>query len=119
MNIVQAFRRIGQISGWGHCIAMQSAQLPLIQKLYARNGLEIKLTSYACPEQYEIFQEGRQVAYYRLRHGEFRVDFPQCGGEIILCEYPNGDGIFDENERLIYLTKAIRKVLEKLNNPKQ
>jgi hypothetical protein len=115
MNIIQAFRRIGQISGWGHSIAMQSAQLPLIQKLYARNDLEIKLTSYACPEQYEVFRNDRQVAYYRLRHGEFRVDYPECGGEEILCEHPNGDGIFDENERLIYLAKAMRKVLEKLN----
>jgi hypothetical protein len=114
MNIIQAFRRIGQISGWGHSIAMQSAQLPLIQKLYARNDLEIKLTSYACPEQYEVFRNDRQVAYYRLRHGEFRVDYPECGGEEILCEHPNGDGIFDENERLIYLAKAMRKVLEKI-----
>jgi hypothetical protein len=93
---------------------MQSAQLPLIQKLYARNGLEIKLTSYACPEQYEIFKDDKQVAYYRLRHGAFRVDIPDCGGNTIYEAEPKGDGIFDNDERLVYMTKALRELLKHL-----
>jgi hypothetical protein len=103
------------MSGWHRAMNMQLVQLVLLRKLYKRYGLRIELTSAACPEQYEVFRNDRQVAYYRLRHGEFRVDYPDCGGEEILCEHPNGDGIFDENERLIYLAKAMRKVLEKLN----
>lgn len=90
--------------------------MPLVKKLYTKNGLEIKMTSCACPEQYDIFKDGKQVAYYRLRHGEFTVDYPNVSGEEIMSECPNGDGIFDDNERLNYLSKAMRKVLLKLKD---
>lgn len=113
MGLLQAMRRIGQqFKGWSHSYDMLSAQLPLIKKLYAKNGLVIKLTCGACPEQYEVFKDGEQVAYYRLRHGGFTVDYPSCGGQTIYEDFPNGDGTFDENKRLIYLTKALREVLK-------
>jgi hypothetical protein len=115
MNIIQAFRRIGQIGGWDKSFDIQVAQLQLIKKLYSKNGLELKMTCGACPEQYEVFKEGKQVAYYRLRHGEFRVDYPECGGETIYEAEPLGDGLFEPEERLNYLTKAMRKVILKLN----
>jgi hypothetical protein len=115
MNIIQTFRRLGQqMSGWNNAFDSQSAQMPLIKKLYAKNGLELKMTCGACPEQYDVFKDGKQVAYYRLRHGEFTVDYPNVSGEEIMSEYPNGDGIFDNDERLVYLTKAMRQVLLKL-----
>jgi hypothetical protein len=115
MNIVQTFRRLGQqMNGWNHSLDMQSAQLVLIEKLYLRHGLEIKLSCGACPEQYEVFKDGVQVAYYRLRHGEFTVNAPSVFSEQILTVEPNGDGIFDDNERLKYLTMAMRKVIESL-----
>lgn len=108
-------RRLGQQSkGWDGPLSSLSAQLLLIEKLYSKNGLTIKMTCSACPEQYDIFKDSEQVAYYRLRHGEFRVDIPECGGETIYEAEPNGDGIFDPDERLVYLTKAMRKVLERL-----
>lgn len=115
MNISQTFRRIGQqMSGWSNAMNMQDAQMPLAKKLYAKNGLELKITCSACPEQYDVFKDGKQVAYYRLRHGYFTVDYPECGGEEILNEYPNGDGIFDDNERLLYLSKAMRALISKI-----
>lgn len=103
------------MNGWEYSGQMLTAQLPLVKKLYAKHGLEIKLTCGACPEQYEVFKEGEQVAYYRLRHGEFTVDYPNCSGETIYEAEPNGDGTFDEDERVIYLTRAMRKVLEKIS----
>lgn len=114
MNLAQNLRRMGQkyFSFWKVSAKEQDYQLPLIKKLYERNGLELKMTCGACPEQYEVFKDGKQVAYYRLRHGEFRVDSPSCGDETIYEAEPNGDGIFDANERLVYLTKAMRKVLQ-------
>lgn len=116
LNITQAFRRLGQqMNGWNKSFDMQEAQLPLVKKLYTKNGLELKITCGACPEQYEVFKDGKQVAYYRLRHGEFRVDYPECGGETIYEAEPFGDGMFETNERLIYLTRAMRKVLQKIN----
>lgn len=117
MNIIQTLRRIGQVSnGWAHSYDMLNAQLPLIKKLYLRNGLDIQITCGACPEQYDVFKDGQQVAYYRLRHGEFRVDYPDCGGETIYEAEPIGDGTFEDNERIIFLTAAMRKVLGKLKN---
>jgi len=116
MNLLQSFRRLGQqMKGWSKAIDMQLHQFALIKKLYAKNGLKIKMTCSACPEQYEVFKEGKQVAYYRLRHGTFRIDYPTCGEETIYEADPNGDGIFDDNERLNYLTKAMRIVLSKIS----
>ena len=46
-------------------------------------SLEFKMTCRACPEQYDVFEDGVQVAYVRLRHGSLRVDVPDCGGETI------------------------------------
>jgi hypothetical protein len=113
MDLLQSMRRLGQQSkGLAQSFIGQNQQQLLIKKLYENNGLEIKMTCGACPEQYEVFKDGKQVAYYRLRHGEFRVDYPDCGGETIYYAEPNGDGIFDDEERLVYLTTAMRKVLE-------
>lgn len=102
------------MKGWDNSFSNQSAQMPLLKKMYAKNGLEIK-GGGACPEQYDVFKDGKQVAYYRLRHGEFRADYPDCDGETIYEAQPQGDGIFDANERLFYLAKAMRQVLLILN----
>lgn len=114
MNIVQTFRRIGQqMKGLNSVFDAQANQIQLIKKLYSKYGLEIN-GGGACPEQYDVFKDGQQVAYYRLRHGGFTVDYPNVSGEEILSEYPNGDGAFDNDERLNYLTKALRILLLKL-----
>jgi len=41
------------MKGWSNSMNMQDTQMPLIKKLYAKNGLELKMTCNACPEQYE------------------------------------------------------------------
>lgn len=71
-------------------------------------------TCWACPEQYDAFFEGKKVGYLRLRHGTFRVDYPDCGGENIYIGYPAGDGCFDEEERAGYLQKAANAIRGKL-----
>lgn len=115
MNLVQSFRRLGQqMNGWQKAMDNQYHQLKFITKLYEKNGLSIIMTCPACPEQYDIFKGDVQVAYYRLRHGEFRVEYPDVMGEEIYYAEPNGDGIFDEDERFIYLTKAMREVIKRI-----
>lgn len=116
MGIIQTFRRLGQLldDSWGKSMRNCDHQLVLINKLYQRNGLELKMTCPACPEQYEIFKDGNQIAYYRLRHGTFSVDFPDHMGKTILEIDTVGDGIFDEKERLVCLTKAMRSILKEL-----
>lgn len=77
------------------------------------HGYRLQQTCGACPEQYDVFDDlGQQVAYFRLRHGGFRVDVPDCGGETIYTANPEGDGVFMLNERVRYLTEAVLAVQE-------
>lgn len=72
------------------------------------DGYRLEMTSCACPEQYDVFDAaGKQVGYLRLRHGYFRADYPDHGGETVYESDTNGDGIFDEDERLPELKAAI------------
>ena len=70
----------------------------------------LKQTCGACPEQYDVYDGEKQVAYFRLRHGNFRVDVPDCGGETVYTAFTSCDGIFEEDERSHYLHKAVRAV---------
>jgi hypothetical protein len=74
------------------------------------DGLELRLTCPSHPEQYDVYKGEEQVAYFRLRHGWFRVDVPECGGETIYEAEPNGDGLFDADERERYLAEAVTAV---------
>lgn len=68
--------------------------------------IELMKTCDACPEQYDAFIGDRMVGYLRLRHGTFRVDYPDAGGETLFTAHPIGDGIFDDDEREFYLEAA-------------
>lgn len=73
----------------------------------------LKCTCPACPEQYDVYTQDKQlVGYLRLRHGYFRADVPYCGGETIYESYPRGDGIFDEDERIPELTNAVKAIAD-------
>lgn len=75
--------------------------------------LTLDCTCSACPEQYNVYDEtGKQVAYYRLRHGYFQVTVPGVFGELVYSANPKGDGIFDPEERDYYLKEAERAVLK-------
>lgn len=82
------------------------------------HGYELHRTCLACPEQYDVFANGKQVAYLRLRHGSFRADVPDCGGETVYEADPDGDGVFTDSERVRYLTEAILAVQEYFLNRK-
>ncbi len=68
-------------------------------------------TCRGCPEQYDAFIGDEKVAYLRLRHGEFRVDVPACGGKTIFRAEPDGDGSFEADEVPIYLAAAKAAIL--------
>lgn len=77
-------------------------------------GYTLKCICGACPEAYNVFDvEGKQVGYLRLRHGWFRADYPEANGEIVYESNPRGDGVFDEDERMEELTKAVRALAER------
>lgn len=75
------------------------------------NGYELVKTCGACPEQYEVYKDGVEVAYLRLRSGIFTVDV--CD-ETVYLAHPRGDGMFCDDEREFYLKKAIEQIDLKL-----
>ena len=90
-------------------------------KLKTRD-IQLIQTCGACPEQYEAFIKDffsetglRQVGYLRLRHGFFRVDYTDCGGETIYEARPRGDGCFNDDEQEFFLEEAKEAIINKLN----
>jgi len=82
------------------------------------HGYRLERTCFACPEQYDVYAGEEQVAYFRLRHGSFYAAVPDHGGEIVYQADPDGDGIFEDNERFRYLREAILAVQEYYINRK-
>ncbi len=75
------------------------------------NGYKLKMTCAACPEQYDVFNaNGIQVGYLRLRHGYFRADCPDVGGDTVYEAHARGDGMFDDDERIPQLTAAVNSI---------
>lgn len=100
-------------------LARLDEELGLLDKNWPEDqlidGLKLVCTSIACPEQYEVFDaEGKQVGYLRLRHGRFRADYPDCGGETVYASNTKGDGTFSEDEREGELRKAVEVIRKKL-----
>lgn len=96
----------------------KSKFLEMWKKPVMLHGYRLELTCGACPEQYDVYAGDELVAYFRLRHGHFRVDVPDCGGETIYTASPKGDGVFYEDERVMYLTSAVLAVQEYYLNRK-
>jgi len=73
-------------------------------------------TCTACPEQYDVYYDGEQVAYVRLRHGQLYASIPRCGDKIVYVVDFLGDpwkGCFDgEDERAFHLYE-ITQVVER------
>jgi len=117
MGLLQAFRRIGQqLTGLEKSFTDQSYQFIFLRKVYQSNGLVLKMTCSAFPEQYEVFKDGNQVAYMRLRHGEFRVNYKDHFGEEIYCLDTEGDGMFDTSERLVCLFRSMKLIINQHTN---
>ena len=44
-------------------------------------GLDFKQTCGACPEQYDVFKDEKQVGYVRLRWGDLSCRYPDYEGD--------------------------------------
>ena len=82
------------------------------------------LTCPCCPEQYDVLDaEGKQSGYIRLRGGNFRVYYPDTGGELVFYHRFEDDawkGMFDnEEEREKYLTEAVKAIHNKIQLEKE
>lgn len=67
-------------------------------------------TCGACPEQYDAYIGTELVGYLRLRHGYFRVECPSSGGIEVYGAHPQGDGVFEHEERDGYLRRAVSAI---------
>lgn len=80
-------------------------------------GFKLICTCGACPEQYDVFDSsGKKVGYLRLRHGRFRADFGDCGGETVYESQTRGDGVFDDDERMVELGRAVEAINKRLSS---
>ena len=70
--------------------------------------LKLVQTCGACPEQYEVYYENEHVGYLRLRHGYFYAEYR---GKIVYESNPQGDGLFDYDERVRELNAACKAIL--------
>ena len=83
------------------------------------DNYEFRQTCSMCPEQYDVFdEEGRQVAYVRLRWGSLYAECPDvCGTTVYSVDIGYDAGCFRSvNERTRHL-KAIAKRIELFNQP--
>jgi len=71
------------------------------------NKFQLDKTCGACPEQYDVYLDGVEVGYMRLRHGFFTVE---CQGEEVYSASPNGDGEFEDDEREHYLNEGCKAI---------
>lgn len=86
-------------------------RIPLKERL-SINDIALNRTVIACPEIYEAFVKEKQIGYLRLRHGHFIVRYPNASGTLVWESFPEGDGIFTDSERPLYLKIAKEKLLE-------
>lgn len=86
---------------------------------FTPDQIGLKMTSGACPEQYDAYIMDRQVGYLRLRHGWFRVDYPTVAAEMIFEGAPIGDGLFEDEEREEWLLKAKVAICDRLNSDEE
>ena len=85
-------------------------------------GLSFIKTCFACPEQYDVEYNGKQVGYIRLRWGGLTVAYPDVGGEIIY-ETSIGDGwtgeFESEKQRQYHLDLIADRILKEIQKEKE
>lgn len=76
-------------------------------------NVEFHETCSACPEQYDVYIEGIQVGYVRLRWGRLRCDTPDVGGrEVYEHFWDEGSlGCFPNDEERDFHLEQIAQIL--------
>lgn len=79
-------------------------------------------TCEACPEQYEVYNEGENIGYIRYRRGWLKAN-PIINGEYLFDENvveeqigDQYDGILPEDSREVLLKNCITKIVEYHNS---
>lgn len=69
-------------------------------------------TCGGCPEAYNVFLNGEYAGFMHLRHGYFYVETKD--GATVYSANPNGDGIFEWDERDFHLNNGCKALKAKL-----
>ncbi len=90
----------------------------MITKYVGTFPFEFHETCGACPEQYDVYLEGKQVGYVRLRWGGLRCDYPDVGGQTVY-RYDFDDGLMgcfdDDKQRDFHLEKIAQSLYNRIN----
>lgn len=74
-------------------------------------GCDLVITCDACPEQYDVFHNGEQIGYLRLRHGYFAARYGGVNGPTVYESDAKGDGSFNDGEREYHLVRSVANLL--------
>lgn len=74
----------------------------------------LDMTSFAAPEQYDVYLNGEQVGYLRLRNGHFTCDYPEYGKQRLVNAYINSQSRFEEQERDLMIRTALTAITQQL-----
>jgi hypothetical protein len=74
---------------------------------------ELVQTSRAWPEQYDVYLDGEEIGYMRVRHGYYSAEYK---GVEVFCSYIDGDGFFDDGERDFYLRRGLGAIEDAMTN---
>lgn len=75
---------------------------------------KLEKTCGACPEQYNVFYGEEYVGFLHLRNGLYSICDPN--DNVITVMYPNGDGIFESEERDKYIQLGLLNIVENLSS---
>lgn len=81
---------------------------------YSKYNVKLVKTCGACPEQYDMYLDGEELGYFRLRHGGYSVEYLPTEEQVYYA-HPKGDGLFDDDERDYYLKKGIKAIIDRHN----
>lgn len=126
LNLAATLREFGIIETHGDPQAGRAEALALYSRLAAEGLLiedepvatavpiELVRTCMVMPEQYDVFRDGRQIGYLRLRHGYFRAHYPDHTADPAVYETSTrGAGSFyDDEERARELMLAATELLK-------
>lgn len=79
-------------------------------------GCILKLSSPAAPEAYDVFKDGLQIGYLRLRWGKFKAYTPHYSDivvyEALLDPTESQGGFNSEDETILHLTKGTKACIK-------
>lgn len=81
-------------------------------------GLTFVKTCNCCPEQYEVYRNGKHIGYVRLRWGTLTCEYPDLDGELVYCVDMDSDiqGEFNSDKERMFHLEAIADKLLKADN---